>query len=1097
MSRTRLLQFPAMQFARLLPLAAAWILMTGPLPAQVGSGVLTGRVLDESGSAIVDAEVKVLAQESGAVQSLRTNQEGLFRATALLPGVWSAEVHATGFDPQLRKNLTVEVAQTLAVDFVLRVGKSTQAIDVTADILQLETQSSSVGQLVNHKMIDNLPVGNRAATSLVNLSPGVVMISSGEGAENYPIFSVAGGRARNQDFTLDGGNVTNAVGVTRPQQQTSLPLDAMEEFRVISNNYSAEYGHSTGGIIALSTRSGTNDFHGSVFEFARNNAIDARNFFAATTPPLNLHQFGGSIGGPIIKDKTHFFASWEETREAYGSSVISTVPTLAERQGDFSAFKSVVYDPASLSGGKRQPFAGNQIPLNRLDPVALKAEAYYPSPNRSSTSGISGNYGANSHSTLRRDILVGKLDHRLTEKDQLTVRYYINDYSQQDDGSYRNPVADPGAATTDGRVQSFLASHLHTFSSELVNNLSFSYDQRAFIQRRPGSGQGLAQALGLTGVSNAAFPTISVNGYALLGSLGTTNSAVARIQTPITDTQVLDSLSKYHGKHAFKTGVEYRRGYNRETDDTTSSGSVAFTRQITGQPGVSGTGDAFASYLLGSANTATLQNSDTIASHASYYSLFAQDDYRVTNRLTINAGLRWEVELPRTVAGNRMNAFNPTAINPVSGTPGVVTFAGLNGTSASAFDPNYRNFGPRLGFAYNTPFAKNLVIRGGLGIFYGPMVSNSVGPSAALGFGDSLSLVASSADTATALILRNGFPAYTRPAIGTPGFGAVAPNGKPNTAVTYFDRTRPTPISYQFNLDVQDEIAPNLVLEFGYIGNVSHHLTAGDLSINQVPAQLLGPGNLQSIRPFPQFSNVSIINPPVGNSTYHAGFVKLERRFSNGFSLLAHYTFSKFLDDAASANDYGDPGSYMDAYNRRLDKGLSGSDIPHRAIFTVLYSVPQFTGHRLAHAVLGSWQVGLLSTLQSGQPFSVFDSVNRSNSFSAGTMRPNLIADPMAGPQSLSQWFNTSAFQSAPAYTFGNSPRSVLRGPAWKTVDVTLAKRFKFTERWSTELRGELFNVLNHANFDIPGHTLGNADFGVISAAEPARTVQLALRVLF
>lgn len=1078
-------------------MAAAWIAMVCPLAAQVGSGVITGRVLDESGSAIVDAEVKVLAQESGAAQVLRTNQEGLFRATSLLPGAWSAEVHATGFDPQVRNNLTVEVAQTLAVDFVLSVGKSTQVIDVTADILQLETQSSSVGQLVNHKMIDNLPVGNRAATSLVNLSPGVVMISSGEGAENYPVFSVAGGRARNQDFTLDGGNVTNAVGVTRPQQQTSLPLDAMEEFRVISNNYSAEYGHSTGGIIALSTRSGTNDFHGSVFEFARNNALDARNFFAATAPPLNLHQFGGSIGGPIIKDKTHFFASWEETRQAYGSSVISTVPTLAERQGDFSAFSSVVYDPATLSGGKKQAFAGNLIPLTRQDPVARKASAYYPNPNRASNSGISGNYGANSHSTLRRDILVGKLDHRLTQKDQLTARYYINDYSQGDDGSYRIPVADPGAATTDGRVQSFMASHLHTFSSELVNNFSFSYDRRYFIQRRPGAGQGLAQALGLAGVSDAAFPTISVNGYALLGARGTTNAAVARIQTPITDTQILDSLSKYHGRHAFKTGFEFRRGYNRETNDATSSGSIAFTRQITGQPGVSGTGDAFASFLTGGANTAGFQSTDTIASHASYYALYAQDDYRVTNRLTINAGLRWEVELPRTVDGNRMNAFDPVAVNPVSGTPGIVTFAGLNGASASAFDPNYGNFGPRLGFAYNAPFAKNLVLRGGAGIFYGPMVSNSVGPSASLGFGDSLSLVASSADTATALILRNGFPAYSRPSIETSGFGAVAANAKPNTDVTYFVRNRPTPVSYQYNLDVQDEIVPNLVLELGYLANVSHHLTAGDLSINQVPAQLLGPGNLQSQRPFPQFSGVSIINPPVGNSTYNAGFVKLERRFSHGFSFLAHYTFSKFLDDAASANEYGDPGSYMDAYNRRLDKGLSGSDIPHRAMITVLYSVPQFTNHRLAHAALGGWQVGVLSTLQSGQPFTVFDSVNRSNSFSAGTMRPNRIGDPAQGPQSLSQWFNTSAFQSAPAYTFGNSPRSVLRGPAWKTVDVTLAKHFKLTERWGAELRGELFNVLNHANFDTPGHTLGNADFGVISAAEPARTVQLALRVLF
>jgi hypothetical protein len=1080
-----------------LSLLATVLLATHPLAAQVGSSVLSGRVLDASGSAIADAEVKVVNQESGAAQTLRTNQEGLYRATALLPGVWSAEVHAKGFDAQVRKNLTVEVAQTLAADFVLQVGKSSQVIDVTADILQLETQSSSVGQLVNHKMIDNLPVGNRAATSLVNLSPGVVMITSGEGAENYPVFSVSGGRARNQDFTLDGGNVTNAVGVTRPQQQTSLPLDAMEEFRVISNNYSAEYGHSTGGIIALSTRSGTNDLHGSVFEFARNNALDARNFFAASTPPLNLHQFGGSIGGPIVKDKTHFFASWEETREAYGSPVLSTMPTLAERQGNFAGFASILYDPATLSGGKKQAFAGNIIPVASLDPVALKAAAYYPTPNRVSTSGISNNYGANSHSTLRRDILVGKLDHRLTEKDQLTARYYINDYNQLDNGSYGIPAADPGAATTDGRVQSFLASHLHTFSAELVNNLSFSYDRRAFIQRRPGAGQGLAQELGLAGVSNAAFPTINVNGYALLGAQGTTNAAVARVQTPITDTQILDALSKYHGKHAFKTGFEYRRGYNRETDDTTSSGILAFTRQITGQPGVSGTGDAFASFLTGSANTAGFQNSDAIATHASYYALFAQDDYRVTNRLTINAGLRWEVELPRTAEGNRLNSFNPTAINPVSGTPGVVTFAGVNGTPSSSFDPNYRNFGPRLGFAYNTPFLKNLVIRGGAGIFYGPMVSNSVGPSAALGFGDSLSLVAPNADTTAALLLRNGFPAYTRPSIGTPGFGAVVFNAKPNTAVTFFNRNRPTPVSYQYNLDVQDEIASNLVLEFGYIGNVSHHLTAGDLSIDQVPDQLLAAGNLQWLRPFPQFSNVSIINPPVGNSTYNAGFVKLERRFSHGFSFLAHYTYSKFLDDAAAANEYGDPGSYMDAYNRRLDKGLSGSDIPHRGVVTVLYLVPQFAGHKFTHAVLGGWQTGVLANLQSGQPFTVFDSVNRSNSFSAGTMRPNLVADPASGAQSLSRWFNTAAFQSAAPYTFGNSPRSVLRGPAWKTVDVTLSKHFHVTERWSTELRGELFNVLNHANFDTPGHTLGNADFGVISSAEPARTVQVALRVLF
>jgi hypothetical protein len=1067
------------------------------LNAQVGTSTLTGRIVDGTNAAIPEVEVKVINADSGSSLDLRSNGEGIYRAAALVPGTYRIEVHAAGFEPVVRKNVILEVAQTVTADFVLQLGQQNLAIEVTDTLPLTDRQSSSLGQLIDHKMIDNLPIPNRAATSLVNLSPGVVMITSGEGAENYPVFSVAGGRARNQDYTLDGGNVTNAVGVTRPQQQTSLPLDAMQEFRVIYNNYSAEYGHSTGGIIALSTRSGTNQFHGSLFEFARNNALDARNFFAAATPPLNLHQFGGSLGGPIIKDKTHFFVSWEETRETFGSATVLTVPTVPERQGDFSGVKSVIYDPATLANGKKQPYSGNIIPRNGLDPVALAALAYIPLPNRSPTTSNSGNFGANSHSTLRRDILVGKLDHRVGDKDQVSARYYINDYHQQDDGSYGFPVADPNAGTTDGRVQSFMGSYLHTFGASLLNNLSVSYDRRSYIQQRLGAGQGLAQSLGLANVSKAAFPTFNISGYVPLGALGTTNAAVARIQTPITDTQLLDSVSKYFGKHAIKTGIEYRRGYNREVDDITSSGNLAFTRQITDQPGVAGTGDAFASFLIGRANAASLQNLDSIPSHASYWAAYAQDDYRVTSRLTLNLGLRWEVELPRYVDGNHMNSFDPNAINPVSGTPGVVTFAGLNGAPRTAFDPNFDNFGPRFGFAYSAPFAKNLVIRGGAGVFFGPMVSNSVGSAAALGFSDNLSLGSSNPDTTSALTLRDGFPVYVRPALATPGFGAVPLGAKPNTAVTYFDRNRPTPVSYQVNLDVQDEVVRNLVIEAGYIGNVSHHLTASDLSINEVPPQLVAPGNAQLLRPFPQFSNVSIINPSVGNSNYQAGFVKIERRFSSGFSLLAHYTFSKFLDDVASANEFGDPGSYMDAYNRKLDKGRSGSDIPHRAVITALYAAPGFASHRFMSTLVGGWQIGVLSVLQSGQLFTVYDSVNNSNAFPAGAMRPNLIGDPNAGSPTLARWFNAAAFQSAALYTFGNSPRSVLRGPAWKNVDVTLSKNFRITERWKTEFRAEFFNVANHANFDLPGHTLGNADFGVISSAEAARTVQVALRVAF
>ena len=1080
-------------------LRTVWILLgvAGLGCAQVGSSALTGRITDATGSAIPDAQVKIVNQDSGSSVSARSNEEGAYRAGSLIPGTYRIEVQVPGFDAVVRKDIGLQVAQTIAADFSLQVGQQNQTVEVTADVPSVDTQNSSLGQLVNHNMIDELPMPNRAATSLVNLSPGVVMISSGEGGENYPVFAIAGGRARNQAFTLDGGNVSGAVGVTRPQQQTSLPLDAMQEFRVISNNYSAEYGHSTGGIIALSTRSGTNEFHGSLFEFARNSALDARNFFASKNPPMNLHQFGASLGGPIQKDKLHFFASVEQTLQAFGAATVLTVPTLAERQGDFSAVRGAIYDPASLENGRKQQFPGNAIPRAAVDPVALAALSYIPLPNRTPGFGASTNYGANSHSYLRRHIGVGKLDYNQSPSNVFTARYYINDYDQTDDGAYGIPVADPNAGATHGRVQSIMGSYVRVLSPSVSNTVSLSYDRRAFIQQRFGTGSALAQQLGLTNVSGAAFPTFNINGYAPLGALGTVNAAIARVQTPITDTEVLESIAKFQGKHALKAGLEYRRGFNREADDITSSGSVAFTRQITGQPGVSGTGDAFASFLTGYANQASLQKLDTISSHAAYWAAYVQDDFRVTGRLTLNLGLRWEVELPRSVDHNRMNAFDPYALNPVSGTPGIVTFAGLNGVPHTAFDARFHNFGPRFGFAYKVPFARNLVVRGGAGAFYGPMVSNSVGPSASLGFGDNLSLVAPTADTTYALQLRNGFPAYTRPSLNTPGFGAVSLGATPNTAVTYFERNRPAPVSYQVNFDIQDEIAPNLVLEAGYLGNVSHHLTAGDLSINGVAPEFRGPGNAQLVRPFPQFTNVSLINPPVGNSNYQAGFVKLERRFSKGFSLLAHYTFSKYLDDAAAANEFGDPGSYMDAYNRKLDKGLSGSDIPHRGVVTLLYAVPSIARRPLLNGFMGGWQVGLLTTLQSGQTFTVFDSVNQSNAFPAGTMRPNLIAGPRAAVQTLSHWFNTAAFQTAAPFTAGNSPRSVLRGPSWKNADLTLSKNFRVTERWRAELRGEFFNVINHANFDIPGHTLGNADFGVISAAEPARTVQAALRLSF
>ncbi len=598
-------------------------------------------------------------------------------------------------------------------------------------------------------------------------------------------------------------------------------------------------------------------------------------------------------------------------------------------------------------------------------------------------------------------------------------------------------------------------------------------------------------------MSAAAFPIVTIAGFSTLGA------SPFRLQTPIKDTQVQDSASWYRGTHAFKFGIEYRRGFNRDDTDTSSSGSFGFTPLITAQPGVGNTGSAFASFLLGEVNSASIVRPDVISSHAAYWSWYVQDDWRISDRLTLNLGLRWEVEMPRTVDEDQMNSFDTQAINPVSGTPGVITFPGRNGVPRRAFDPDYNNFGPRFGFAWRVPSRRSTVIRGGGGLFFGPTVSNIVATAAALGFSSDVSLLATQPGLNSAMRLRDGFSASAvRPSsdqLGA-GFGAVPLGTAPRNTVTFFERSRPTPLSLQYNLDVQHELGRQLLVEAGYIANLSHHLTGNDLTINQVPSERMGPGNAQARRPFPQFTNVFVINPPAGNSTYHAFFVKGEKRYAAGFSLLAHYTFSKFIDDVASFNEYGNPGSYMDAYNRRLDKSLSGNDVRHRAVISAVYELPLLRGSRsLLASVFGGWKTGVLASFQAGPPFTVFNLADTTNAFAAGPLRPDLIAEPfLSGDlRSISQWFNTGAFRLPDPYRFGNAPRSVLRGPGINNIDLSLLKNFSITERVKAEFRGESYNFLNHTNFGLPGSTLGAPGFGVITSARPGRAVQLGLRITF
>jgi hypothetical protein len=1058
-------------------------LLTVLLAFTASAQVISGEIHDPARASIPGAKVRVVNQQSGAAQATVSNETGSFRFGSIAPGDYRLEVETSGFVKLVRGPLTVEVGQVLALDLTLQLGPNSETVNVTESAPLVDSQTSSQGQVVNREMLAGLPLPNRAASSLAALAPGVVMIDSGVGtAENYPVFSVAGGRARNQSFTLDGGNVSNAVGLTRPQQLTTLPVDAMQEFKVIANNYSAEYGHSTGGIVAMSTRAGTNQFHGSVFESLQNDIFNARNFFSARRAPVRLNQYGGTFGGPIRRDKTHFFVTWEQTRQLTSFDSTATVPTQLNRAGVFS---TAIVDPTN-----RLPFPNNTIPVSRFDPVSAAALQFFPLPDRTGTATSASNFAGSSSNQLNRNIVLGRLDHQFRPSDLVTARYYINDANTNNSGIYGIPAADPLADITDVRIQSMLGSYTHIFTPAVTSDFRYTYLRRKFLETRPGYGDNLAAQIGLTGVSSAAFPAFTISGYGLpagtvLGNVTIPTSGAAlgnpamvyRFQTPIVDQQLEESISWFRGKHAWKFGAEYRNGANDEIRDRTSAGNFSFSPLLTG--------NALASFLLGDANAASIQVSDKIPSRASYGALYAQDDWRVSERLTLNLGLRYEVEFPRYVVGNKMNSFDPAAINPVSGTPGVVTFAGVNGTPERAFHTDWNNIGPRVGFAWRVPSAHETVIRGGAGVFYGPTVSNTIGDVASLGFSTSASYTVSQAQTQIALQLRDGFPAVTRQAL-TPGFGAVAVGQKPNTAVSFFNPGQVAPISHQFNLGVQREVARDLLVEAGYIGNVSHHLTANDLSLDQVAPQLMTSGNAQLVRPFPQFSGVTWINPSIGNSTYHAVFIRAEKRMSHGVSFLAHYTFSKFLDDVEAANEFGSTGSYMDAYRRFLDKGRSGSDVPHRLVVEALY---EFHG----------WKFGVLETAESGPDFTVLAAADTTNSFAAGSLRPNLLRDPsLPGDQrTIGQWFDTSAFAAPAPLTFGNSPRGGLRAAPIVTTDATIERSFRLAERYRIDVRGEFYNLLNHAIFNVPGFTLGAADFGVVSSARSPRTAQLAARVSF
>ncbi len=1093
-------------------------LTAGACLAQSNLAAISGIVTDPQNAVIPQANVVAVNTGTGVETRATTNAAGFYNLQNLAIGSYTLSVERPGFRKYVREGITLTTGQQLGLDIRLELGATGQEVTVSSQAPLVESRTSDVSNLVESKSIDALPLGNRRTLNVVELTGASVFVGYPNTPANVnPNFSLAGGRTQSQMAWIDGGNAQN-MRIGAAQINVDPPIDAVAEVKVLTNNNSAEYGASAGGIIIETTKSGTNSFHGSGYEFLRNNFMDAPGFFAPirdgakVSPELRYNVFGATLGGPIRKNKTFFFFDYEGQRLVTASTNTLTVPSALQAAGNFSqtltaAGKLIpIYDPNStqLVNGAyvRTQFPNNIIPASQLDPVGLKVMNYYPLANRlASNLAGANNFSGNEVTGSPSNFYMIKIDHTISDKDRLSG-YYLRVGGTSSIGSIypNNGAGDPNNFAVN-RSQYVYGTWTHIVSPSQVNDLRFTFNDRLFHNESEGLGGNYPSKLGLTGVPNDAFPTWDPAGFSSLGS-----TQQERRQYPIQQEQALDNFSWNKGRHALKFGFEWRRSFNQDILRSYVSGQFGFSTLATGQPGDAATGNGLASLLVGFPTSFQELDTQTLDRHSYYLGAFAQDDWTVTSNLTLNIGLRWETDTPMVDSNNRMNGFNGSQINPISGTPGVVTFMGLNGAPTSPYSTDWNNLGPRFGFAWKPFKSDTTVVRGGYGIFYASPFDAGVPNANALGFSESANLSTPDNGITAPFYLRNGVQAQLSTSQLTPAFGAVPVGKSTNTAVSFFDPNRDTGYAQQFNLGIQHQLSGSMVVEATVLGNLSRKLATNDLSLNQIMPSLLGPAcDTQVCRPYPQFNNVSMTRPMLGTSNYYAGMLSIQKRYSHGLNFGATYTFSKFL-----ARDLNDPGSsegsipniYSNYYNRRADYGPYVDDITHHLVLNFVYELPFGTGKRFLaknplRYVVGGWSLGDFTTIQSGAPGTVSTQTNNCNCFSAGAQRPNVVGNSGVASPSVVQWFNTAAFAQPAVFTFGNEGIGVIRGPGLIDTDISVIRSFPLTERAHLEIRGDFFNALNHTNLGMPNTTFGSPGFGVIGAAGPARQIEVGARVAF